>query len=408
MTNRIDNLIIYLFCFSGIILPFAIKGFTILFILTSLLALVRLVQAHTINYQFDWQSLFWAWIFLGYISASYFWSATPDDSGTALIKVLAFVAGLIPLLLWQANTNITATPLKYALIIGIALTFISGLWHYLPTLQNTTQLVWGDISLEPTRQVNRALGIASVLIFITALYYRHRPRLTALILLVALTIALASQSQSAALAMVLGVIVFYIPRFAYALMIAGFIGGILLSVPIAKYSFTNATINNLVPAKLNEAASINIRRYIYYVYANDIKEHILFGRGINSDRNYISPHNATYLETAQTLPHMSSLYPYLAKSQEGVVAQHPHQIFLQIIFNFGYIGGVLFLLGIIQGLRLLHRHTHPAYHRYYLAAIAAYVGQFLFGYSLWQSWMIASSFIIIIIALLLHKPPQHI
>ncbi|MBE8191744.1 MAG: hypothetical protein HAW65_07270 [Alphaproteobacteria bacterium] len=424
--THIDRLIFFTLCLSGVVLPIAVKGFSALFAIAAVLCLISLIQKRPLKYlrqHFLGGNLGWVWVLVAYIFASYFWSATPAFSGALALKLIAFISGFVALLIWMKNTSFTPAQIKYlaaSVSIGVGATFISGLWmHYTPYLNMASQYINGqDLSLwlgytsEPTRQVNRALGIASVLIFICAAFYaRSHPKLMVASLIAAISISLLSQSQSAALAMIMGVVVFAfakattnpMPRLTHRLMIAGFVGAILFSAPLAKYSFDQPQINNLIPAKLNEVASVNIRRFIFYVYANDTQGHTLFGRGLNSDRNYAPAALPDYLRTAQSIPSMASIPAYFENKNTAIIAQHPHYIFLQFIFNFGIVGGILFLLAVIQALRLLLATAPTSHYPYYLAAVSAYCGQFLFSYSLWQSVMIASSFVIFIIAMMLHK-----
>lgn len=68
---------------------------------------------------------------------------------------------------------------------------------------------------------------------------------------------------------------------------------------------------------------------------------------------------------------------------------HPHNIFLQIIFEFGYLGAILWLLAMWQMLKRLDEGFDPQSKPWMWGAFGAGLGGIMFSHSIWQSWSLS-------------------
>lgn len=388
--NKFDKIIFALFLLSGVLLPVAIKSLTAIWAGVALLAIASLFLKDKIDMP-NARNVFLAWIFFAFIAASYFWSVTPEASGKALGKTTALLIGLVAIIVWLKNTEFSEAQrnlLAKFLMGGVAVALLTGLSDHASPYFNMLAQTWGaaDFStligyqFELVRQTKGALGTSAILVFILAAYHWRNHKLAASFgIIAALIISLISHSQSAAIAMTLGIITFAVAsissRLAAGLIIAGLAIGIFVAVPISKHSFDNELVDSSLPAALNEAANIAPRRFIYYVYANEIEKRYFFGHGIASGHKFLPENYLDYIKQIRTMPSMQSVLKRYNEITMQPIA-HPHQLFLQLIFNFGIIGAILFLLAIAQGLRYLLANTSPDSHKFYLAASAAAISRF--------------------------------
>ena len=144
-----------------------------------------------------------------------------------------------------------------------------------------------------------------------------------------------------------------------------------------------------------QKASGGHREWIYYTYANEALSRPLIGHGLKSTKNF-SPNNPDlYIKHAEDRRVRAASLTKLA---------HAHNFPLQIIFEFGYLGAILFLGAFWWLLNL--RFDKPS--RATLAAtLAAICGLLLFAYSFWQSWLLASlGFLYFYIGILYRREDQ--
>ena len=132
-------------------------------------------------------------------------------------------------------------------------------------------------------------------------------------------------------------------------------------------------MQNYAPQIVKQKASGEYREWIYYAYAFEAIPS-LPGPRPEVDANF-SPENLNN-------------YKKLARERNVPYSLvHAHNLPLQIIFEFGYLGAILFLAAFWSLLNLRFDNAGRATHA---ATLAAICGLLLFSYSFWQSWLLAS------------------
>ena len=83
------------------------------------------------------------------------------------------------------------------------------------------------------------------------------------------------------------------------------------------------------------------------------------------------------------------------------VVAHAHNFPLQIIFEFGYLGALLFLMALWW---LLNSNFTNCNRHVKAATLASVFGLLLFAYSFWQSWIVASLGFLYFLMNILYRP----
>ena len=208
-----------------------------------------------------------------------------------------------------------------------------------------------------------------------------------LLMLFAVIVTALSNSQTAFLAICLGATIFAFTYFnkydgrKLVLVITAI--GLLVSPVVFLKSFENSFVRNYAPQIIKHRASGEYREWIYYTYANEALSKPLIGHGLRATQNYSPKNLDKYLQLARD---REPLHAIIQGKTSGSLG-HAHNLPLQIIFEFGYFGAVLFLAAFWWLLNL--RFGQSSYSAR-AATLAAIFGLLLFSYSIWQSWLIAS------------------
>ena len=146
------------------------------------------------------------------------------------------------------------------------------------------------------------------------------------------------------------------------------------------------------PAIIKQKASGNYREWIYYTYSNEALSRPLVGHGLKSTKNFSPDGLHHYIELAK-----ERNVPYSLA--------HAHNFPLQIIFEFGYLGAILFLVAFWWLLNLRFSNSGRTI---CAATLAATCGLLLFAYSVWQSWLLASlGFLFFYMSILYRREDQN-
>ena len=139
--------------------------------------------------------------------------------------------------------------------------------------------------------------------------------------------------------MLLGVIVFLFADFykydGRKLIFTATTIGLLASPIIFVKSFENNIVEKFAPQIIQQKASGAQREWIYYTYAKETLAKPLIGHGLRSTHNFSPDNLSSYIKMADD--RRISL-----GTRENIA--HAHNLPLQIIFEFGYLGAILFLL----------------------------------------------------------------
>ena len=85
----------------------------------------------------------------------------------------------------------------------------------------------------------------------------------------------------------------------------------------------------------------------------------------------------------------------------NVLASHPHNLFLQVFFELGVLGSLIFgimLASIADALARAHSRQVPML----MGAFAAGLGALLFSYNMYQGWLISGALLLIMLGRLLY------
>ena len=204
----------------------------------------------------------------------------------------------------------------------------------------------------------------------------------------------SSQSQSVLMTYIVLVgfyaLTKYFFRISRSVLLAGFILGGLLIVPASEYNYQNHLAENILPEPFSSDASLGVRVPLYASYAAEVWQRPLWGRGIGQSAYYPVSH----LDNA-------ALGDYLTDGR----APHPHNLFLQIWFEFGAVGMLLFGFFLCQ----LVRHIGTAGsipNRTALATLLTCLAAPFFAFSLWQSWLLCLWVLVFAVFLLFFQAPN--
>ncbi len=386
-SEKIGRAALYFLLLVGPVLGTATKGFAPLMAISGLMAFIAVVMQPEKFKRVEWRKFIFAFPFLIFMGLSLLWSQAENGGSTyfVLILVVVFTACLcitfegLPLEEQDRFKHLLSASLLFGIIVSISIGSYPLLWPELPRLMDeiSTQVSFANIEL--IRQSNRSLSLFPVFLFPLAGFYGPRARwLFVPIIAIAFFITANSNSQTAFLAILLGVIAFVFAYFykydGRRLIFAITAIGLLLSPIIFLKSFENNFVQNYAPQIIKQEASGEYREWIYYTYASETLSKPLIGHGLRSTKNFSPDNLNNYIELARERNLPYSLV-------------HAHNFPLQVIFEFGYLGAILFLAAFWWLLNLRFDNAGRATHT---ATLAAICGLLLFSYSLWQSWLLAS------------------
>ena len=390
-SEKIGRAALYFLLLVGPVLGAATKGFAPLMAISGVMAFIAVAMQPEKLKQVEWRKFIFALPFLFFMGFSLLWSQAENAGGSYIVLVLivVFTASLrisfkgMSIEEQDRFKHLLSGSLLLGIIVSVAIGSYPLFWPELSNLTNeiSSQVTFADIEL--IRQSNRSLSLIPIFLFpLAGLYWKKAKWLFIALIAITIFVTANSHSQTAFLAMLLGANFFV---FAYFYKHGGkkFIFtvtaiGLLASPLMFLKSFENNFVRNYAPQIIKQKASGELREWIYYTYANEALSRPLIGHGLRSSKNY-SPENLnSYIGLANDRRINVTSQTSLA---------HAHNLPLQIIFEFGYLGAILFLPAFwwLLNLRfdILGREAHAA-------TLAAIFGLLLFSYSLWQSWLLAS------------------
>lgn len=388
---------LHLLLLSGPILGFASKGFAPLLAIAGTLALISIMLKPTTLKTIEWHS-FWPVVpFIVFVFLSLFWSIAPAPyvSFGILLSVIIFTAALWHIfgLLPAASQAIYRDRLSFVLLLGVLCAIAVGSYpHTFPNLPSilrdvSSQTALGNIEL--LRQGNRSLSLMTIFLFLLVGFYgRHFPILSAAFLFITAYLTYISNSQTAFLGMLAGLSILVLVSIKKTrrrkIFIATFAIGLVLSPLIFIKSHQNNWVQAYAPKTIIQKASGEYRQWIYYVYANEAIAHPFFGHGFEASHNFSPSNLSEYVQEAQE----RKIYMAVRiANRNGTVQAHAHNFPLQIVFEFGYVGVLLFVMTLWQLNKLeLSELGRP----FQGAALGATFALLMFAHSLWQSWLLAS------------------
>ncbi len=403
------SLTFYLLLLMGPILALSVRSFATLLIFAGLSACVALAIQRPLNSR---KAKPFALLVLafGYILLSALWGVSERASDTTgrLFLVLIFTTAIIVLFNTLAVEEKIkwARALTYSLAGGIvALLFIGPYNVYWPGLAD---LLAGMFRL--IHHVNAALSILPIFLFLLAIGVRRQRRHIILALVgVTFIVTFVSESQTSFLATCLGIaamaIASYSPKLCRHVIFVSLALCTLLAPLLFTASYENSWVKKYAPDIVVERGAGEIREWIYYVYANEAMQKPIFGHGINGTKNFAPDNHAHYVELTRENPPVLKFA--MTTLRNNTIASHAHNLFLQIIFEFGYLGALLILAAIWDLFRHLEETLPKDAAIWAWGGVGATLGAHMFGFTLWHSWLMTASACIFIVAhLCYHLMPE--
>ena len=400
---------LYLLLLTGPILGLATKGFAPLLAIAGILAFIGLVlQAERLQAPV-WKA-FWPFApFFIFAMASTLWSGSVGvfQSFGILVSVLVFTVSLwlAFIKLSENEQELFRTRLSISVVIGIILSITIGSYSQFfpqldPILTNlSAQTTVGNIEL--IRQGNRSLSLMPIFLFLVGGFYWQKSRLFLILLfIVAFYISANSNSQTALLGLLGGLTLFALAWLIRKNRRQIFLGVFSLSLLVSPFvfieSFENKWVENYAPPIIKQKASGSIRQWLYFTYAEEALKRPVFGHGFKASHYYTPSDINRYL----TLSVKQNVGGYGRDEEKGLEFPHAHNLPLQIIFEFGYLGTLLFLFGLWGLTRLSFVGEQKPFQ---FAALGATLGFLMFAYSLWQSWLMACLGVALLYAMILQS-----
>ncbi len=385
----------------------AVKGVVILLALAGIMGLALTRSWNPQSWLPPLAPFSLGYLFLAFALISVAWSPNLEGSLTSFAKLSASL--IFTFLALHAVTRLTASPrnetykniLSLTLIVTIWINLLIAPWpYYGPSLdafligqtgQNLSGLTGYDFEL--VRQVNRALTILAILLFVIGPYeMAQRPKLFVLTCVGFLIATIFSDSQTAVLAFLLGIGGYAVALISLRLLQNLILACLAIGLVVAPLLFggldSTRTITDLVPSEVDRLASVDTRLHIYRVFGQESLNNPYFGHGYYSSKDYHPTEIVRYLDEMEAAG--GSAVHIASSRQYGTIAAHPHQIFLQVVFEFGFLGALLFWFACAQTIRAISNRISPEAQAWFLASLGPIFAQTLFGYSLWQSWLLAT------------------
>ncbi len=395
-SEKIGQCALYVLFLAGPTLGFATKGFAPLMAIAGSLAGISILMRPKQLSQIQIGRSVLALPFLIFIGLSLSWSQSEKGAGSYFILILVIIFTFFLQVTFQnfppkkqiKFKQWLSASLGLGIIISLAIGSYPIIWPDLPALtaEFSNQVTLGNIEL--VRQSNRSLSLAPVFLFSLAGFYWHKTRwLIVPLVLCAFIVTAISNSQTAFLAVCMGATAFLfkyfykyeLKKFAFYMTAIG-----LLASPIVfQKSFENSVVQNYAPEIIKQRASGEYREWIYYTYANEALSKPLVGHGLRATQNFSPINFDKYIKLARE----RAVLPAIRQGNINGNLGHAHNLPLQIIFEFGYCGALLFLAAFWWILNLPFGKLN---HLASAATLAAICGLLLFSYSIWQSWLLAS------------------
>lgn len=395
---------------AGPLLAFAVRGFAPLLALAGLAALIAAVMAVAKREPrfetFGLRNYLLPLAAFGYILLSALWGISDRAADTAF-RLLA-TSGFCAAIIWgftqlpNDEQQTWTRRLLVSIAAGIIIALLIGPYNlYWPNLPNLLANYF-----ELLRQVNSALSILPIFLFLLGLAWHNKwPKLIYSTLGLALLITAASESQTSLLSMILGLVGFSLARISRRLcrrvIFIALTVCTLCAPPIFIAAYENKWVENYAPEIVTERGAGEIRQWLYFVYAKEALSRPLLGHGLSGTK-YFAPQNLeTYAGPVLNKPKTQDFVE--AALESGVVAAHAHNLFLQLIFEFGYLGTLFILAAIWQGFKRLEAAMDDAAGVWLWGAIGASLGTLMFGFTLWHSWLMAAVATSIIVGQVAHR-----
>ena len=385
---------------------FAVKGFAPALALIGIFGLITVLSsrkifgAHIIGQRM--KSISYVLPFIVYVFLAVFWSSYEGALSSFLttISIIIFtIAAVQTINQYDSDKRrVWERLLIISMIFGSVAVMLIGPYNvYWPNIEADL-----NYPFELIRQVNRSLVILPIILMLIGAALPPKYRTLAIVSLAcAFGVTYYSNSQSGLLAVGIGsagLILGYAFRQYSKFVIWVCITISLIGSPFVHVkSFENKWVDNYLPKVFLQKGSALEREWLYYVYAKEILKEPIIGHGLRSSRSFEPANMSDYITEGETRGEKLNNFVSNSKDRKNINL-HPHNIFLQIIFEFGYLGAILFLIAMWQILKHIDEAVDQQFKPWIWGAFGAGLGGIMFSHSIWQTWSLSIWGICIILA----------
>lgn len=320
----------------------------------------------------------YACLFLALISAlsfaSYFWAAYPENALDRSYSAVGILfSGFIMLAVARKLPSIPDWPLKKLALSSTITLCLTGLFFLVEHKMNfpVGRLSAGDEFL--TSFWNRGMVVMSMA-FIPCLYLLHKTYgfsqsfvFLVLLLITCLGLPLLETQSQTAQIMFIVALTGYFASFYFKKFLL-----VMTAIIVVALTFTTPLIPKLlkdgltgVESPFMTSASMPHRLEVWNFVAEKIQEKPWIGHGVECVRS---------MKSAEIMPHIQS---------DTIL--HPHNAFLQVWVEMGFLGAFLTGALLLFVLRRIDRSS-PDHEPFYYAVFISSLSLLSTGYGLWQSW----------------------
>ena len=334
-------------------------------------------------------------VFFAYAFVSAAWSLDPALAASKAVAAATLCAACGAAMVAVSRSSIPN--LAYALTGGLCIGLLCMCWEIWSNqsvliftvnalglkhtqLQPMSYFTWHDTKLVAAHNstLNRNMVAIALLVWpanLAILTYQSLPRrkwIVGAVFVVAAATIFGSQSETSKLALFAGGITLGLastaPNWAWRSVAAAWVFACTMVVPLALLAHAAGHHKTTVLATASAGARISIA----HEYAMHVLEAPLLGHGLN--QSYVV---GPKLDGQRKVEGVAS--------PDGWMAQHPHNAYMQVWYDLGVIGIVLFM---VAGLAVLRRiwDSDDRAKPFVLATFAAWATAIAPSYGLWQYW----------------------
>ncbi len=382
-----ERILVFLMLLSGAVIALAPKGLTALVVLLALFSAVNLwAKGQKISLALNGATYSLAAFFI-WVGLSVFWADDMAQASKKFAQLTALMLCLPPLFcLANQNNLLRKRHIRLAIFISFVIAWtITCLIVFLPIEFQTNlsevnkYLLAHDlahIQLGNYKSLsNRAITILLPLTLLACSFFSN-PSQRLIFLAIIFYIITQSTNQSALLAVILMFAFIGASYFLHITKIRLFIVtstlAAMLIVPLSLLNFKHDISVSLLPQKFLKAATVQSRTDLYYSYSKAIFENPIFGKGLDTSSSVQLGDKDYNFYHVKHPPH------------------HPHNYFLQVIYELGLVGLGLFLLLLINIAKQIDNNYHPLQSTFLWLSFIGAISISFFAYNLWQSWLMAN------------------
>ena len=373
----------------GLIIPLAPRSGPLFVLLLGMAGIWHFVRKRP---SFSWlrtPPVFALGAFLCYLFLSSLWSTVPERSFEQAFRLslLAFFGltsfSLVRSLKEHQKERITQCLLP-ALFVGILTGCLYGLLPYTGAyiriltdfLGLSTEL--SSFSGENRLHIAKTMLLTNFAFFAVLPWLWNKSRITTLLAYGLLSaVCWHSDSQTAFVTCFAGGAIFLALQFSFRhaanIILAGIVAAFIIVIPITQSSFMQTLNAEMRKTGIDTKSSLDHRIIIYQLFGKMSLEKPLFGHGLMAGVKYNGDVSDTKLQV---------IYPGF---------RTPHNIHLQIIFDIGFVGAVLFLMTFIWPVWRWHSSGNCGQVFAALLAVSLVLAGSLFNFVIWRTWIFGAA-----------------